>query len=85
MDGEFSVPKNALRAEVYNRAAAGGIGENSNPSTGFSDSREAVQFLSRHRSFSPQFTPCKPDRMGFELRKRYAMEAELKNQRYGKV
>ena len=84
LDGEFSVPKNALRTEVYNRAAAGGIGEDSNPSTGFSDCRDAVQYLKQHRSFSPQFTPTNPDRMGFELRKRYAFEADLGKTRYGK-
>ena len=83
LDGEFSVPKNALRGEVYNRAAAGGIGQTSNPSTGFSDAREAVQYLSQHRSFSPQFTSSGPDRMGFELKKRYALEADLGKTRYG--
>ena len=81
----FSVPKNALRREVYNRAAAGGIGQTSNPSTGFSDAREAVQYLSQHRSFSPQFTSSGPDRMGFELRKRYALEADLGKTRYGNL
>ena len=84
MDGEFSIPKNALREEVYNRAAIGGIGETSNPSTGFSDTREAVQYLCQHRSFSPQFTPSKPDRLGFELKKRYAFEADLDKKRFGK-
>ena len=83
MDGEFSVPKQALRREVLTSGAVGGV-VMENPSTGFADMRSAVQFLRGHRSFSPQFVPSKPDNRGFTLMRRYALEADLSHN-FGKI
>ena len=69
LDGEFSVPKNAMRDDTKYQGGTGGTRV-------ISTSEHAVEFLQQHRSFSPQFVPGKADTKGFVLTHRHAWNAD---------
>ena len=58
------MPKNALRKEVQVQAASGGTDV-------FATSQQAVEFLQKQHSFTPQLTARKEDKKGFTLTHRF--------------